>query len=159
MADSSAKLPLDSPGARMYVGVPMSRRTSRCFVSTLSHWYWCRETSAAGSMKSSKREVVETLSCLSAISFPSLPAATETFCRVRGRPPTIPNICGRESAIFTGRPSCFAASAAINTCDHAEPLQPNPPPTNLAITRTLPGGTANAFASFLRTPKMPWVAS
>src|SRR5256885_3427520 len=53
IADSRAKLPLDSPGARMNVGVPMSRRTRRCLVSTFSHWYWCRETSAVGSMKSS----------------------------------------------------------------------------------------------------------
>ena len=99
------------------------------------------------------------LTCRSAVSLPSLVAAAVTLCRVRGRPPTMPNICGRVSAIFTGRPSCFAASAAISTCDQAEPLQPNPPPTNLVITRTLPGGTANARASFLRTPKMPCVAS
>ena len=40
MADSRAKLPLDSPGARMYVGVPMSRRTTRCLVLMLSAAYW-----------------------------------------------------------------------------------------------------------------------
>ena len=104
MADSSAKLPLDSPGARMYVGVPMSRRTSRCFVSTLSHWYWCRETSAAGSMKSSKRAVVETLSCLSAISFPSLPYTSMW-------PPLRSRLSGQRSGFFWS----LGAAASIDS--------------------------------------------
>ena len=159
MADSRAKLPLDSPGARMYVGVPMSSRTRRCLVLMLPVAYWCRVTCAAGSRKMSNREVVLVLSWRRKVSLPSLVAPAPTSCLVCGRPPTMANICGRVSTTFTGRPSCRAARAARRTCDHADPLHPNPPPTNLVRTRTFSGGSENAFATFLRTPKIPCVAS
>src|SRR3954467_8044378 len=41
----------------------------------------------------------------------------------------------------------------MTTCDQADPLHPNAPPTNLAMTRTFSGGMPNPFASFFRTAK------
>ena len=64
-----------------------------------------------------------------------------------GRLPTGPNICGRSSTSFTGRPTALAHSAASATCDQAEPLQPKPPPTNGSITDTFSGAMPKIFAS------------
>ena len=47
----------------------------------------------------------------------------------------------------------MGAIAVKTTCDQAEPLHPNAPPTNLVMTRMFWFGMANAFASFLRTEK------
>ena len=73
--------------------------------------------------------------------------------------PTGPNICGRSSTSRTGRPVCFAAIAHNDTCDHDEPLQPKPPPTNGEITRTSPGDMPNVFAIACAAPLTPCVES
>ena len=96
---------------------------------------------------------------LSAVISPSFVPPALTRILVWGRPPTGPNICGRVKASFTGRPTCFAASALMSTCDHAEPLQPNAPPTNFVSTRTFSFGSWNAVASLLRTANTHWEAS
>ena len=71
----------------------------------------------------------------------------------------MPNICGRWSTSFTGRPSFRAAMAASGTCDHTEPLQPKPPPTKGQMTRTLSFGTPSVLASVCCAPLMYWVVS
>jgi hypothetical protein len=80
-------------------------------------------------------------------------------CSVPGRPPTGPNICGRASASFTGRLTSRAAMAASTTCDHVDPLQPKPPPTNGSITRTFSTAMPSVFATVCRTPDTYCVAS
>ena len=54
-----------------------------------------------------------------------------------------------SSTSLTGRPIAFAAIAASTTCDHAEPLQPKPPPTNGEITRTSSGSMPSVPATRL----------
>ncbi|MNT66204.1 hypothetical protein D3C72_2042510 [compost metagenome] len=76
-----------------------------------------------------------------------------------GRAPTVPNICGRSTTSLTGRPACCAAIAASTTCDHTEPLQPKPPPTNGQTTRTFSAGMPSVPDTALRTPVMYWVES
>jgi hypothetical protein len=93
------------------------------------------------------------------VSRPSRRAASTTCCSVCGLPPTGPNICGRASTSFTGRPACRAAIAASTTCDHVEPLQPNPPPTKGSMTRTVSGEMPSVFATVSRTPETYCVAS
>ena len=110
-----------------------------------------RACNAAASTNTSKREVAEVLSCRSAASWPSFFAPSATACTVCGRPPTMPNICCRVSTSLTGRPTCFAASAAMITCDQGDPLHPNAPPTNFVMTCTFSFGIANALAILLRT--------
>jgi hypothetical protein len=73
-------------------------------------------------------------------------------CAVRGRPPTGPNSCGRCITSRTGRPSWRDAIAARITCDHAEPLPPNAPPTKDERTCTSSGEMPKVLASVLRTP-------
>src|SRR5207244_615059 len=75
------------------------------------------------------------------------------------RPPTGPNICGRVSAIFTGRLAFSAAMAASTTCDQVEPLQPKPPPTKGDTTRTRSSGMPSVFATVSFTPEMYCVLS
>ena len=94
-----------------------------------------------------------------AVKRPSGPAPKAMRCSVRGRPPTGPNICGRSRTSLTGRPAWRAAIAASTTCDHTEPLQPNPPPTNGHTTRSLSGDRPSVLATVRRTPETYCVLS
>ena len=152
IADSNANVPEASPGARMKVGVPTLRRTRKWLVSSLGQAYRIRVASAAGSSHSSIVDVLDVLSCRTAVSVPSRAAPSVTCCTVCGRPPTGPNICRRVRASFTGRPTSRDAIAASMTCDQAEPFPPNAPPMNCDITRTCSGGMLNVFAATPRTP-------
>ena len=108
---------------------------------------------AAGSSQSSSVEVLDVLRCRSAVSVPSCMAPNVRRCTVSGRPPTGPNICRRVRTSFTGRPTCRAAIAERITCDHADPLQPNPPPRKYETTRTFSFGSWNAFATVVARPE------
>jgi len=94
-----------------------------------------------------------------ATSVPSRVAPSRTRCSVRGRPPTGPNICGRSRMSFTGRFTSRAAMVARRTCDHAEPLQPKPPPRKGDTTRTFSGSMPSVFATVSFTPPTNCVAS
>src|ERR1700685_4867736 len=93
----------------------------------------------AVSTNSSKVEVWHSVSWLKAVKVPSLLAPAFTLCLVSERNPSMPNICGRETASLTGRLTCLAAIAERITCDQTGPLLPKPPPRYGEITRTLPG--------------------
>src|SRR5471032_2164386 len=118
-----------------------------------------RVTMQQVSVQSSITEVLEMLSWRIAVNVPSARAASVKCCSVRGLAPTGPNICGRSSTSRTGRPVCFDAIAHNDTCDHDEPLQPNPPPTNGEITRTSPGETPSVLATANAALLTPWVES
>ena len=118
-----------------------------------------RVTTAQLSTQSSIVEVLDVERCSSAVSRPCASAPARTVCAVHGRPPTGPNSCGRCITSRTGRPSWRAASAARITCDHAEPLPPNAPPTNAERTCTRSGEMPKVLASVLRTPATYWVES
>ena len=111
-----------------------------------------RVTTAQVSTQSSITEVLEVERCSSAVRCPSASVPARIVCAVRGRPPTGPNNCGRCITSRTGRPSWRDAIAARMTCDHAEPLPPNAPPTNDERTCTMSGEMPKVPASVLRTP-------
>jgi hypothetical protein len=150
---------VDSPGARWNVGVPRLSLTSRCVVLTFGHAYNMRVTTADDSVQSSNVDVGDTTSWRIATSLPALSAPSASSWRVRGRYPTGPNICVRSSTSRTGRCVLRAAIAASTTCDQADPLQPNPPPTYGEMTRTFSAGIPSFLASALRAPMTPWVES
>ncbi len=152
-------MPVASPGARWNVGVPTFIVTRRCVVSRVALAYSMRVWSADGSTNSSKVDVCETTACRVAASRPSAPHASAIVCSVIGRPPTGPNICVRSMTSLTGRFTARAAIAAITTCDHVEPLQPKPPPTNGQTTRTFFGSMPSVRAIVLRSPTTSCVAS
>ncbi len=118
-----------------------------------------RAVSDEVSTQSSMTDVSAMVAWLTAVSLPPASAPSASVCSVCGRLPTEPNICGRSSASLTGRPTALAHIAAKATCDHAEPLQPKPPPRNGSITVTFSGAMPKILASVVLTPPTFWVAS
>src|SRR5207248_8622697 len=104
-------------------------------------------------------DVLDARSWMIAVIVPSRRPPTTTCCTVYGRAPTGPNIWRRVSTIFTGRFTCRAAIAARTTCDHADPFEPNAPPTNFEMTRTFSSGMPSVLATNLLTPYTYCVAS
>src|SRR5437763_13405161 len=92
IALSSAKVPVDSPGARMNVGEPTLRRLRSYVVSTFGQAYSIRVCDVDGSIQSSIVEVFDVLAWRIAVSAPSRVAPSEMRWMVIGRPPTGPNI-------------------------------------------------------------------
>ena len=118
-----------------------------------------RVGAADDSTQSSNIDVVEMTSWRIAVSLPS-PDGAEHDVLLGVRPVADRREhLRRSSASLTGRPSWRAAIAASTTCDHTEPLQPKPPPTNGEITRTFSSAMPKRFASVLRQPKTPCVES
>jgi len=69
------------------------------------------------------------------------------------------NIICRVTASFTGAPTTRAARTASTTFGRALPLEPKPPPTCSARTRTSAGSTPNSVARSPATALVPWVES
>ena len=112
-----------------------------------------------GSEKSSTKELLLTVSCISACKVPSRAAPRRILCSVIGRDPTGPNIWVRSRASLTGTPVSLAAIAVSITCVQALPLLPKPPPRKGHRTRTLDGSMPKVRAAVFCTPEMFWLES
>jgi hypothetical protein len=82
IALSSAKLPVDSPGARMNVGDPTFIRTSSWSVSMFGDSYIIRVIMPLDSRKSSSVDVVAIVRCLTTVRVPSFFAPSVICCDV-----------------------------------------------------------------------------
>ena len=136
MADSSAKLPVASPGARMANGVCRLRGTNRCVTKLLGTLYSICVPSPHASWNSNVGEVCESVSCDSAVSVPSFLAPTFIFCSLCWRRLVLVNICCLVTVTCTGLPTIFAAITAMITWRSTFNLEPKPPPTYAATTLT-----------------------
>ena len=125
---SRAKVPIDSPGARMKVFGTMSISATCCTILKLPAAYRCR----AGKVNCSGQLLWAVIAavpvCISASKWPSAVAPIATRCSVVVRPPMVRYTPSRESTKRTGRPESLAAAAARTWCCHSV-LPPNAPPT------------------------------
>ncbi len=82
IADSSAKVPDDSPGPRLNVGVPTLSFTRRCVVSTFATSYSIRVCRVDDSIQFSNVDVLDATSCRMAVILPSRVAPIAICCTV-----------------------------------------------------------------------------
>ena len=105
IADSIANSPGTAPGPRMYVGVPMLRRTRADATRRFGTLYMNGVDSPQSSLKSSRTDVWFRYSWCIDSSLPSRLAPIRKRCWVRGRCPTVSNIDCRVTTSFTARPT------------------------------------------------------
>ena len=145
-------MPDDSPGARIKHGVATFVGAASCAITACGVLYRFRDVIPAGSTNFPTGEVSVSVLCSTVVSarVTSVPSTSRWI--VLGRCPVDVNICGRVSTSFTGRPHVRAACAASATCCHKNPFDPNAPPRNGALTRTLSASIPSIAATIFRVP-------
>ncbi len=146
MADSRANEPGAQPGARIHVGVGRLTFTSDVRMRMASAAYSALVTSPGNSTNSWMVEVWVAVSWSIARSLPVESAPSRTRWSVAALMPVVANTWRRVRATRTGRLSSVVAMTARISCGPM-PLEPKPPPTCSARTRTTPGSRRNSTDS------------
>ena len=141
------------PGARIHDWAGTSSGAMRCVARRCGAAYIVRLMAVACSANCLTRDVCCHTSCEIATSAPPASAPSRMCWIVGARWPASVNICGRERASFTGRPGTARAAMTASTVGAwTTPLDPNPPPTNGAVTWTSSVASPNRPAIDSRTP-------